>query len=588
MRLAMPPKRHRLAALLHALLGLGALGGAAALVLTLGYPSDSAPHAVGAALALAVAILFAAEHLLHVVTEGSWRAALRHHWLGNILLGLLMFLWAALGLWTLLRRLLGEPAPALGGALLASLQIFVLASIARALLKLNLGLARLRLRPAVVSFLLFALAILAGGALLTLPRMMAAGRGVPFLDALFTSCSSVCVTGLTVIDIGSSFSRLGQGLILVLIQAGGLGVMVLAAFLAMMAGQGMSIRERHLVGEVLSMPARRQMGWLIRFIILVTLGCELAGALVLSFALRSGPAEGPRVFDGVFHAVSAFCNAGLSPYALSLIEYARRPAVVLTTTLLLVLGGLGFMVLSELWRGGRLVARRRARRGRREPLSPHARLALTMTAVLLVAGWALILAGEWNRSLAGLPLGHRLTCALFMSATPRTAGFTVTDPALWAPATSFLLMLFMVVGGSSGGTAGGLKTTTLGVMLAAARGLVLGRERTVVFRREVPWRHIHEAVVVITVYLAILCLGILALLLTEGQGFRETLFEAASALGTVGLSLGITPELTTAGKWVCMVLMLAGRVGPLTLALALAAPVPRSPVRYPEGRFLIG
>jgi trk system potassium uptake protein TrkH len=585
----LPQRRHDLLALSRLLLLLGALGGGASLFLTLGFSVGSRAHGTGHLIEFLVAAFFVLEHALRVATAGSWREALQRRWLGNVLIALLVVttlgvVGARVAGWSLTR-----PAAFLGGAQHALLHVFVILSIGRAVSRLGLGLAWLHLRPAAISFSLFTLLVLGGTALLLLPRMAPAGQPVPFIDALFTSTSAACVTGLTTIDIGTRFTLAGQTVIMLLIQAGGIGIMVLAAFFAMIAGRGIGIRERSLMRETMSLPILRRLSSIVRFIIVATLACELAGAALLIIGFRRpGAGMGELFFEGLFHSISAFCNAGLSPFATNLIGFARNPLVVLTVLVLLVLGGLGFTVLMELWRQrGRLRIGHR-RMGRPERLSEHARLTLAMTGALLLGGWLLVLVFEWNHSLAGLPLGHRLLCGLFTAGTPRTAGFTVTETTLWTHATSFLIILLMIVGGSAGGTAGGIKTTTLGVMLAAVRALVLNRERAVVFKREVPWRHIHEAAGVITVYIGILCLGTLGLILSDGQGLRECLFEAASALGTVGLSLGITPALTPAGKLICVLLMLAGRVGPLTLAMALAAPSPRAAVRYPEGRFMIG
>ncbi|MFH1145164.1 MAG: potassium transporter TrkG [Candidatus Eisenbacteria bacterium] len=569
------------------LLAVGALLGLVSLVLTIGFPEGSPSLKLGRALEIPAAVLFIAEHLLQLTRAADWREALRRRWLGHVLILLLLIETVALlqggwlSTWIRPRTLMR--------IYLISLQVFIALGMIRAVIRLNHQLARLRLRPASIAFGIYVIAIMAGAAILLLPAMTTPDRRVSFLDALFTSCSAVCVTGLSTVDIGVHFTRLGQGLIMVLIQMGGLGIMALAAFLAFVSGAGLGIRERQMLGEVLSVDVMRRMSTVVGFIVGSTLLFELAGAFVIFLGLSEMEVSLPgRIFESLFHSIAAFCNAGFSTQSTNLIAFRGNPLVVVPVLLLLVVGGLGFYVLMDLWKAsGRFKGRpRRTRLGRR--LGVQTKLVLVMTGALLGGGWLLMLALEWNGSLAGLPLGERLLSALFMAATPRTAGFTVTDPLAWTPATVFLLILLMVVGAGSGSTAGGMKVTTLGVMLAAVRSQALARDRTVLFHREVPWRHIQEAVVVITVYLAVLCLGTLGLLITESHGLREVFFEAASALGTVGLSLGITPQLTAAGKVLAILLMLVGRIGPLTLALAVAAPARPPRARYAEARFLVG
>ncbi len=572
------------------LLALGALCGFTSLVLTHGFHGGTEPHRWGGLLEVPAVLLLVLEHLLVTLTAGSWRRVLARRWVGHIVLGLLLV--GGILVLAQLRGVLHLPIrpETLARAYLIGLQVYIGVTMVVAGASVNRGLAKVPLHPSAMAFLTFILLIAVGSGLLMLPTMVPADSHLRWSDALFTATSAVCVTGLVVLDTGTAFTRLGQGVILLLIQLGGLGIMALAAFMGMLVGRrGVGLRERAVMRDILHVGALRQVTRVLRFIVVSTIAIELVGAAVLYLAW---PQRTGRLFDSVFHAVSAFCNAGFSTNADSLEGVFGQPVILITVLVLLVLGGLGFVVLADLWRRPPLRRRLAGECGKspraRVRLAVQTRMVLAITGGLLLVGWLGFLLLEWNGALAAMSWPEKLLRGLFMSATPRTAGFTATSAAQWGPPTALMLLMLMMIGGAPGSTAGGIKVTTLGVMLAAVRSMVRGRANPVVFRREVSLQTIREATAVITVYVAALGLGTLLLLITERESLQTVLFEVGSALGTVGLTLGLTPHLSMVGKCIIVVLMVVGRVGPITLALTVARRHPPAAVRYVEEKIMIG
>jgi trk system potassium uptake protein TrkH len=295
--------------------------------------------------------------------------------------------------------------------------------------------------------------------------------------------------------------------------------------------------------------------------------------------LRHGQGVAAAIWRGVFHSVSAFCNAGFALHTDSLMGFQRDPLMLVVVAILIVLGGLGFAVLALPWL--------RTRRGRRVGLATQARLVLMATAVLVVGGAALLLLTEWNRSLAGLALHDRVVNALFQSVTTRTAGFNSVDLAALHPLSVLSMMVLMFIGASPGGTGGGIKTTTAVVLLSSILAIARGRHTAVLLGRRVPLETMYRSAAIATVAGLVVVGGTGLLLATQGDPFEVLLFEAVSAFGTVGLSLGATAHLDIVGKLVVAGLMLAGRVGPLSLALLLGRQRP-SRVEYPEARIMVG
>jgi trk system potassium uptake protein TrkH len=438
----------------------------------------------------------------------------------------------------------------------------------------------------------FAGAILFGTVLLRLP--LAAGAGaVSLLEAFFTATSAVCVTGLTVVDTGTRFSPAGQTIILVLIQAGGLGIMTYAVFVALLLGRDVSFTDRRAIQDSLHHSPTPELVRLVRYILVFTAAVEALGAALLWLRFRQQFPPEEAVWQSVFHAVSAFCNAGFSLQPDSLVRWRADGLVNAVVTGLILVGGLGFLVNMELREQAGAFLRRR----RRPPLSLHARLVLAVTAVLLGLGTVAFLSLEWGNLLRGLPPGEKLLAAWFQAVTPRTAGFNTVDVSRAATATLFVTTLLMMIGASPGSTGGGVKTTTVGLITALLVARWRGRGRATVFKRTIPHAVMDRALSLAILAAVFVALAVGLLLVTEGHSvpfdqarpsFMALLFEAVSAFGTVGLSTGVTASLSSAGKLVLIVLMFVGRVGPLTLVLAVGPRLERGRFRYAEENVMVG
>jgi trk system potassium uptake protein TrkH len=438
----------------------------------------------------------------------------------------------------------------------------------------------------------FAVVIGAGTLLLSLPFAQA-GEPVSVLDALFTAASAVCVTGLTVVDTGSRFSPAGQAVVLALIQVGGLGLMTFAVFVGVVLGRKVAFTDRMVIQDSMHHTPKAGVRRLVRYVVSFTLVTEAAGAFLLWLRFRQQFPAGEAVWQSVFHSVSAFCNAGFGLLPDNLVRYRGDALVNLAITGLIIVGGLGFLVNMEL--RDRLAARLR---GRRAPLlTLHARLALVVSAALLVAGTLAFLLLEWDNVLRDLPPGERLLASWFQSVTPRTAGFNTIDFGRVSPDTLFFTIFLMFVGASPGSTGGGIKTTTFGLLFALVVARWRGRGRASVFHRTIPHAVMDRALLLALLAWALVSVAIGLLVLTETHGvsfaaaeprFVALMFEAVSAFGTVGLSTGITPSLSAAGKLVLVGLMFAGRVGPLTLVLAVGPRRERGRFRYAEENVMVG
>lgn len=438
----------------------------------------------------------------------------------------------------------------------------------------------------------FAAAIVAGGVLLTLP-ISASGTRIGFVDALFTATSAVCVTGLTVRDTATEFSTFGHIVIMTLIQLGGLGITTLSTALFLFFGQRASLSTHDVVeGSFRARPEGKLKPLLVQ-VFLWTIAIEAVGAaILLPTELRRLPPL-QAVWMASFHSVSAFCNAGFSLRSDNLVGDRANPAVILPIAGLIILGGLGFGVLTEVSRN--LWTRARGQRPKR--LSLHARTALAATGVLLLAGTVGFLILERGNLLRETDPMSRFLTSFFASVTPRTAGFNSFNYAHVTTATVFLTIVLMGIGGCPGSTAGGIKATTLAVLFATARARLQGRRWTSLFGRGIPDMAVDKAVGVVTLVTVLVVGGTLLLSAVELRpaAHVETpgrsvglLFEVVSALGTVGLSTGITPTLTAAGKIVVIVLMFVGRLGPLTIAVAIARQKPGATVRLGEEPIMIG
>ncbi len=416
--------------------------------------------------------------------------------------------------------------------------------------------------------------------MLLLPVCWAGSGRLAPVDALFTAVSAVCVTGLTTVDT-ADYSRFGQTVILLLIQTGGLGIITFSTMFMMLPGRRrMSFRARHFV-QAYSLPLVEHDPFRMTFyIVTFTLGVELAGALALYPYFR-GRVDDP-VFASVFHAVSAFCNAGFSIFRTSLESHRASAYLLLCICALIVCGGLGFLVFVDMVK---CVA------GWRRTLTFHTRIVLVSTASLIAVGAILFYLFEAGNTMAGLSAGDRLVNALFQSITPRTAGFNAVRQSELAQPSRLLTMLLMLIGGSSGSAAGGIKTTTAFLVLVQ---LFASRDRygeIAVFDRKVGSSTLSDALLFAVRALGLLFAGVFLLVVSEaasGRSFVELAFESFSAFGTVGLSLGVTSQLSAAGKLVIMATMFIGRVGLISLASRDTRPRVARVIDRPQGEVLIG
>lgn len=445
--------------------------------------------------------------------------------------------------------------------------------------------------PARIIIISFLFGITIGGFLLKLPQATT-GEPLNWVDAFFTSTSAICVTGLIVVDTGTKFSVFGQGVILFLIQLGGLGIMVFSAFFIMLFGRNLSLRDRFMAKEsLLGQISYKKLFSVLKYIMAVTFSVELIGAVVLFLRFKITKSTDSALYDAVFHSVSAYCNAGFSLYRNSLMGFSGDYVINFTMMILIVLGGLGFPVLYELIYGVVL-----KKQGDVYRLSLHCKIVLITTASLLLTGTIFLYLLELKNSSTG-GSGLSILEALFHSVTARTAGFNTVELRRLSNPALFFLIMFMFIGGSPASTAGGIKTTTFAIFLGLIWARFRGRDRVELFHRTLPNEIIYKVLSIIVGSLfLIICVNIILQVTEFGflsheavkGSFLMTLFETVSAFGTVGLSMGLTPSLTFVGKFIIMGTMLIGRIGPLTFVLALIYTTSKQRFEYPEDGAMVG
>ncbi|MBN2313070.1 MAG: hypothetical protein JXM79_04015 [Sedimentisphaerales bacterium] len=482
--------------------------------------------------------------------------------------------------------------------------LYLIVQVIAKLCRTSVNLAASGKNPTRTLIASFVVLIISGAGLLMLPAASTPGREhVSFIDALFTATSATCVTGLIVKDTGQDFSVMGQVVILTLIQLGGLGIVVFGAVFALLLGQALSVRESVAMQDLLSASTISRIGNMIAFIFVATIFIEALGAVSL-FGMWNGNIE-HRWFCSVFHSISAFCNAGFSLFNTSFIEYHRSWQIYSIVCPLIILGGLGFSVLYDLAniaadrvkRFCKLCFNKQYRFAMEAPkrMRLQTKIVLTVSVFLIVFGACAIFLFE--RYAAGpdvdqkSSLVDRISGAFFQSVTARTAGFNTVDISTMTPSSKFILILLMFVGGSPGSTAGGIKTVTLAVVIMTAVAALRRRHEVEMFRRSVRIAVVGRAITVTLLFVAALFSVTLALSVTENSnGFTlsDIMFEAGSALGTVGLTTGITPFLTTGGKMIIIATMLVGRLGPLTLLAALTFNLKPARYDYPDEAVIVG
>ncbi|MCP4352200.1 MAG: Trk family potassium uptake protein [Desulfobacterales bacterium] len=441
-------------------------------------------------------------------------------------------------------------------------------------------------RASIIGFLI----LISIGTVLLMSPAATTGNSLGFIDALFTSTSASCVTGLAVADTGTDLTLFGQLVILFLIQAGGLGIMTISTIFIMAAGRRPSLTGRVAIQDTFTHSGEQHMASVLRDVILFALVIEGLGMILMFFYFIQEKDIGQALHISIFHSVSAFCNAGFSLFSDSFSGYCENWFLNIVICVLVILGGLGFLVLSELRRGFPFSRRMWSR------LSLHSKLVISSTVILLIVSTVLILAMEWRNTLAPLSVPGRFLASFFQAVSTRTAGFNSLAIGNMANETLFLFILLMLIGACPGSCAGGIKTTTFATLCWLGLAKLRGQERPQIFYRTIPDASVDKAIGVVMVSMFIVVIGTLAILMTElGEvshaatrgKFLELLFEVASAFGTAGLSTGITGELSNAGKLIITLLMFTGRLGPLVIAIAISRQeAPR--YYYAEENIMVG
>jgi len=435
--------------------------------------------------------------------------------------------------------------------------------------------------PSRVLVLGFAVLILFGALLLTLPQATQDGLGLPFLNAAFTATSAVCVTGLVVVDTATTFTLFGQWVILFLIQVGGLGFMTFATLFAMILGKKITLKERLLLQEALNQVSVAGVVRLTKSVLLISFAFEAIGALILTLRWYSDFGWSKALYYGIFHSISAFNNAGfdLMGNFTSLTAYVGDPVVNMTIMVLFICGGLGFIVMADLLT-------------HQKKFSLHTKIVLLVSGGLILLGTVIILIMEFTNpdTLGQLPLGTKVMASLFQSATTRTAGFNTLNIAGIYDTTLLSMIVLMFIGASPGGTGGGIKTTTFIAIFLSVLSTYRSDPHVAIKGRTLPKDVIQKAWAVTTSALLLIFLIISILSHTENSDLMTIFFEVTSAFGTVGLSLGITPTLSDIGKMAIILTMFIGRLGPLTLAFVLSQKTDKKAahIKYPDERIMIG
>ncbi len=454
---------------------------------------------------------------------------------------------------------------------------------------MKLGIKALKLKtkytPVQILAIGFAIVIFTGAILLSLPIASQNGETTPFIDCIFTSTSAVCVTGLVTVDTGTHWTYFGKTVIMLLIQIGGLGFMSVTTLVFFLLGKRITLKERLVMQEAMNVNSLQGLVKMIKYVLIFTFSVELLGAVLFStqFIPEFGIAKG--IYYSIFHAVSAFCNAGfdLMGNFNSVIAYANNSVVILTISALIAIGGLGFYVWVEIYNCKGI-----------KRLSLHSRVVIYMTLVLIVGGAILMYLFEMNNpnTMQGMSMKGKFLSSVFASVSPRTAGFNSIPLDKMTSAGKFLTIILMFIGGSPGSTAGGIKTATAVVLFMTVVSVVKGREDTEIFQKRISKELVYKSFVITIISLTLVIVVTMILSITEQPNipFEYFLYEATSAFATVGLTLGLTTKLTFVGKVIISLTMYAGRVGPLTIILALAKNKSSKygNIKYPEDKILIG
>ena len=581
------------------LIGINALAAAvvaASFVALFGFDKPLLPAKILYDVQVTLLCVFVAEKIIRLFNAASKAEFFRTYWFEiPLLLALAIAVFGA-GRWSDIVELATVRHLAVG--------IYLVLQVVTKLCRTSVNLAASGRNPTKTLIASFLVLIVSGAGLLMLPKASAA-ENTSLVDALFTATSATCVTGLIVKDTGSDFSLMGQVIILALIQLGGLGIVVFGAVFALLLGQALSLRERVAMQDLLSARTLGRISNIIAFIFVGTILIEAVGAVSMFAMFDDVPGWIGNVrqqwFCSIFHSISAFCNAGFSLFSDSFASYNKRPQVYTVICPLIILGGLGFGVLYDLVN----IAAERVKRFFKKRFSKHYRfsmaaprrmqlqtkIVLSVSALLIVLGMLAILLFERYAGESGSAENPGVLGALFQSITARTTGFNTVDISQLSAPSRFILILLMFVGGSPGSTAGGIKTVTLAVVIMTAIAALRKREEVEMFKRSVRIVVVGRAITVTLLFVLVLFGATLVLSITESaNGFTmsDIFFEAGSALGTVGLTTGITGSLTTAGKLIIIAVMLIGRLGPLTLLAALTFNLKPVRYNYPDEAIIVG
>jgi len=536
---------------------------------------------------LLILFVFVLHYFLKIALVKDRLLYLKQHWFQAVLVVVILsetaFIINTLGFSLVKRFFFDINVRAIAKITIIWAQILIVLSLIHGSVAYNRKIVSLKFHPAQLLLFSFVFVILTGSALLSLPRAISPGESLSYLDALFTSTSATCVTGLVVVDTGTHFTFIGQLIILALIQIGALGIMTLASFFALFFRQGISIRERAVLGEMMNIDSLSMINRTLKQIVTITFSVEAVGALLLFLFWNKAEWNfNERLYQSVFHSVSAFCNAGFSLNKDSLVSFNDNYPVLLTIAALIIIGGLGFVVIAELT-GLKLSNRYKEKTVKR--WSVQTKLVLLISSILIFGGTILFYLVEPGN---GRPV-HDLIQAFFSSVTARTAGFNSVDFVSISVPASMLIMMLMFIGASPGSAGGGIKTTTIGVLFGSLLMTISGRNRIVMFKKNITFTVLNRALVVFAFSITIILFSTFILTITEPFPFLDLLFEEISAFATVGLSRGITASLSEAGKMVLILSMLIGRIGAMTMAFAITAPKEQVKVEYPtEKSIMIG
>ncbi|MGA8944309.1 MAG: TrkH family potassium uptake protein [Thermoactinomyces sp.] len=441
-----------------------------------------------------------------------------------------------------------------------------------------------RLKPEQVLVIAFIIMIMIGAVLLSLPVATESGQPLSFLDALFMSTSAVCVTGLVVVDTATTFSTFGEMVIILLVQTGGLGIVTITTFITLMLGKKIGVKERLILRKAFNKFDMQGVVNLVLKVIWITLIIETLGFVCLSLIFVPDWGWKTGLYFAFFHSISAYNNGGFDLFGHvekfgSLTQYLHDPWINLIISSLVLLGSIGFIVILEL-----------INYPKRRRLSLHAKVVLVMTGLLTAFGTLVILLIEWKNpaTLGALSLGEKLMVSFFHAVTPRSGGFTLVPIDQMHPVTQFFTTLLMFVGAAPNSTGGGIKVTTFAIILLAVWSMARGHRDVVAYQRRIPVDQVYKALTILVAFLALVIVLTIILMITEHTDILTAMFEAVSSFGTVGLSMGLTPHLGTIGKITVITAMFAGRLGPITLAVAIARNINPPAFKYPEERLLIG